>query len=53
MLEVKNLHKTYSSGNKEVNVLKDINFKIDKGEIVSSVGPSGSGKATLLGLCAG
>lgn len=53
MLEVKNLHKTYSSGNKEVNVLKDINFKIDKGEIVSIVGPSGSGKTTLLGLCAG
>lgn len=53
MLEIKNLHKTYSSGNKEVNVLKDINFKIGKGEIVSIVGPSGSGKTTLLGLCAG
>jgi len=53
MLEIKNLHKTYSSGNKKVNVLKDINFKIDKGEIVSIVGPSGSGKTTLLGLCAG
>ncbi|MEM6317419.1 MAG: ABC transporter ATP-binding protein [Bacteroidota bacterium] len=53
MLEVKNLHKTYNSGNKEVNVLKDINFKIEAGEIVSIVGPSGSGKTTLLGLCAG
>lgn len=53
MLEIKNLHKTYSSGNKKVNVLKDINFKINKGEIVSIVGPSGSGKTTLLGLCAG
>lgn len=53
MLEIKNLHKTYSSGNKEVNVLKDINFKIEKGEVVSIVGPSGSGKTTLLGLCAG
>lgn len=53
MLEVKNLNKTYSSGNKAVNVLKDINFKIEKGEIVSIVGPSGSGKTTLLGLCAG
>ncbi|MFK7984060.1 MAG: ABC transporter ATP-binding protein [Saprospiraceae bacterium] len=53
MLEIKNLHKTYSSGNKEVNVLKDINFKIEKGEIVAIVGPSGSGKTTLLGLCAG
>ena len=53
MLEIKNLHKIYSSGNKKVNVLKDINFKIEKGEIVSIVGPSGSGKTTLLGLCAG
>jgi len=53
MLEVKNLNKTYSSGNKEVNVLKDINFKIGEGETVSIVGPSGSGKTTLLGLCAG
>lgn len=53
MLEVKNLVKTYSSGNKEVNVLKDINFRIEEGDIVSIVGPSGSGKTTLLGLCAG
>ena len=53
MLEIKNLYKTYSSGSKEVNVLKDINFEIEKGEIVSIVGPSGSGKTTLLGLCAG
>lgn len=53
MLEVKSLNKIYSSGNKEVHVLKDINFNIDAGEIVSIVGPSGSGKTTLLGLCAG
>lgn len=53
MLEIKNLVKTYSSGNKEVNVLKDINFRIEEGDIVSIVGPSGSGKTTLLGLCAG
>lgn len=53
MLEVDNLSKTYNSGSKSVNVLKDINFKIGKGETVSVVGPSGSGKTTLLGLCAG
>jgi putative ABC transport system ATP-binding protein len=53
MLEVRNLNKTYSSGNKTVKVLKDVNFKIEEGDIVSIVGPSGSGKTTLLGLCAG
>jgi len=53
MLEVQNLSKTYTSGAKSVNVLKDIHFKIESGDIVSIVGPSGSGKTTLLGLCAG
>ena len=53
MLEVHNLSKTYSSGAKEVQVLKDIDFSINAGDIISIVGPSGSGKTTLLGLCAG
>ena len=53
MLAVSNLYKTYSSGAKEVQVLKDIDFAIEAGDIVSIVGPSGSGKTTLLGLCAG
>lgn len=53
MLEIKDLFKTYNSGAKAVQVLKDINFKIEAKDIVSIVGPSGSGKTTLLGLCAG
>jgi len=53
MLEIRNLVKTYNSGAKAVQVLKDINFKIEAKDIVSIVGPSGSGKTTLLGLCAG
>ncbi len=53
MLKATNLSKTYTSGNKAVNVLKDINFKIEEGDTISIVGPSGSGKTTLLGLCAG
>ncbi len=53
MLEVKNLTKTYNSGNKKLTVLDNVSFKIGQGETFSIVGPSGSGKTTLLGLCAG
>ena len=38
--------------NKDINVLKNINIKINKGELVSLTGPSGSGKSTLLHLIA-
>ena len=34
-------------------VLKDINFTLEKGQMLSVVGPSGGGKTTLLHLCAG
>ena len=44
MLEVKNLKKSFGNN----VVLKDINFKVNKGDIISIVGPSGSGKSTLL-----
>ncbi|UZE97057.1 ABC transporter ATP-binding protein [Alkalimarinus alittae] len=34
-------------------ILRDINFSVQKGQVVSIVGPSGGGKTTLLHLCAG
>lgn len=52
-LQVQNISKIYSNENREIEILKDINFSIEKGETVSIVGPSGSGKSTLLGLSAG
>ena len=44
VLEVKNIHKRF--GNHEV--LKGIDFELEKGEVISIIGSSGSGKTTLL-----
>jgi len=53
ILEVNQLRKTFTSGSKELTVLKHITFNIESGTSCAIVGPSGSGKTTLLGLCAG
>ena len=53
ILEVQNLSKVYTSGDRELHVLSDINFTLSQGQTLAIVGPSGSGKTTLLGLCAG
>lgn len=53
ILSVRNLSKTYRSGERSLAVLQDINFDIEEGSTTAIVGPSGSGKTTLLGLCAG
>lgn len=44
-------HLNHSFGPSEI--LNDINFNLNKGDVVSVVGPSGGGKTTLLHLCAG
>lgn len=44
---------TYQGKNSEVEALKNINFKVNQGQLVSIVGPSGCGKTTLLSLIAG
>ena len=52
-IEVNGLTKTFVAGKEETNVLKELNFSVDKGEFVSIMGPSGSGKSTLLYLLGG
>ena len=44
MIHVENLKKSFG----ELEVLKSINFTVEKGEVVCIIGPSGSGKSTLL-----
>ncbi len=47
-MQLKNISRVYGTGDTQLNVLKDINLTLNKGEIVALTGPSGSGKSTLL-----
>ena len=49
VLSIKNLNKTFESGFK----LKDINFDIKEGEVVSLIGESGSGKTSISKIIVG
>ncbi|MBP1669897.1 MAG: macrolide transporter ATP-binding protein [Bacteroidetes bacterium] len=50
MIALKNLHKSYVTGQNSLHVLKGISLEIEKGEMVSIMGASGSGKSTLLNV---
>ena len=52
LLELKNISKTFFSGDRKINLFNNINLNIKKGDLIALVGPSGSGKSTFLHMLA-
>jgi len=52
MLRVESLSKSFSSGSQVIVVLDEVDFAIERGQMISVVGPSGAGKSTFLHLIA-
>ena len=50
LIDLRNINKTYRNGDQELKVLKNINLTVEEGEFVAIMGPSGSGKATLMNI---
>ncbi|QJT80033.1 macrolide ABC transporter ATP-binding protein/permease MacB [Kosakonia sp. MUSA4] len=50
LLELKDIRRSYPSGDEQVEVLKGITLSINAGEMVAIVGASGSGKSTLMNI---
>ena len=50
MIQLEHISKWYNAGNARSFVLKDINLTIKEGEFLSIMGPSGSGKSSLLNI---
>ena len=52
IIRLSKISKKFSQNKKDIIVLRNINLKIEKGELISLTGPSGSGKSTLLHIIA-
>ena len=48
IIEIKNLTKTFGSGENQVEALRDVNISVESGEIFGIIGLSGAGKSTLV-----
>ena len=52
IIKLSKISKRFTTANKNITVLKNVNLTIRKGELISLNGPSGSGKSTLLHIIA-
>ncbi len=50
LILMENIWKTYQMGVEELHALRDVSFRVEKGEYLAIIGPSGSGKSTLMNL---
>jgi putative ABC transport system ATP-binding protein len=50
MIRLEQLNKSYRGGETALHVLRDVNLRVERGELVSIMGSSGSGKSTLLNI---
>jgi len=50
MIRTHNLHKTHGRGGGRVDALRDINISVRRGEFLALMGPSGSGKSSLMSI---
>lgn len=50
LISMENIWKTYQMGVEELHALRDVSFRVEKGEYLAIIGPSGSGKSTLMNL---
>ncbi len=53
ILEVRDLHRSYHDGRRELNVLRGAEMSVGAGEVIAVIGMSGAGKSTLLHLLGG
>ena len=50
LIEIKNIHKIYHTGNHQVRALSNLSLEINQGDFVAVIGQSGSGKSTLMNM---
>lgn len=50
MIKIRNIHKSYITGQNSLHVLKGIDLDVEAGDMISVMGASGSGKSTLLNI---